>query len=208
MKRILRKIVIRLSILLFAVFILQPVDGFAGDDDKKEKRARKDSIQNARNLSPHKATLWALLPGGGQIYNHKYWKLPIVYTGFAVIGYFIIQNRDYYILYNDAYICSAKDDAEGDGFTCEDPLALKYSTSDLLIYRDFYRRNVELSFILGGLWYILQMLDATVDAHLSHWEVNENLSVGVEPVFQPVIRNMAMPASPTSFNGLKVSFKF
>lgn len=208
MKIILRKIVPKLVVLLVVFFVFQPVDGFADKEEKAVKRARKDSVRNARNLSPHKATLWALIPGAGQVYNRKYWKLPIVYAGFAVIGYFVLQNREYYLEYNNAYICSAKDDEEGDDFTCTDPLGAKYSTADLLTYRDYYRRNVELSIILGAVWYLLQMLDATVDAHLSHWNVNENLSVDVEPVFQPVLKNVVPVSQTTSFNGLKVSFRF
>lgn len=187
--------------------MLSPQHGYADGKDKIERKARRDSINKSRNLSPHKATLWALLPGGGQIYNHKYWKLPIVYAGFAVIGYFIISNRDYYIEYNDAYICSANLDEDPD-YPCDDPLAIKYSTTDLQSYKEYYRRNTELSIIVGVLWYALQILDATVDAHLSHWEVNDNLSVDVQPVIQPIMPRITMPSQQHGYNGIKIAFKF
>tara|TARA_B100001971_G_C18176139_1_gene530027 strand:- start:1094 stop:1303 length:210 start_codon:yes stop_codon:yes gene_type:complete len=69
---------------------------------------------------------------------------------------------------------------------------------------------MELSFILMGVWYILQILDATVDAHLYYWEVNENLSVKVEPVFQQSITPtpLMLPHNNINHNGLKLTVKF
>lgn len=155
--------------------------------------------------SPKKATYLALVPGLGQIYNKKYWKLPIVYAGFGVTGYFAFSNRSLYLDYNEAYKCSVNL-----GEDCTNVLAEKYTSDELSTIRDYYRRNMELSYIIMGAWYILQILDASVDAHLYYWEVDENLSVDIQPVIQPV--NMYQQSLPTqnnaSFNGIKVSFKF
>lgn len=189
---------------MFPVFVLQGQDTVAVKKVKKEKKAKRVVTPK----DPHKATLWALLPGGGQIYNRKYWKLPIVYAGFGVTTYFIISNRNEYIKFNDAYICSAKEDDSDGNFTCEDPLGAKYSTADLQSYRDYYRRNLELSFIATALWYILQMLDATVDAHLTHWDVNEDLRVGVEPVLNNVVPIYHLPMKQAGYNGLRITMKF
>lgn len=196
-------------VLVFVALALQPSDALAVEkgEDKVQRKARKDSVLRARNLSPHKASLWAMIPGAGQIYNRKYWKLPIVYGGFAVIGYFVLDNRSYYLKYNDAYICSSKEDNE-EGYICEDPLTDKYSTSDLQQIKDYYRRNTELSIIVGALWYILTIVDATVDAHLSHWEVNDNLTVDLEPVIQPIMPKIAMPTQQSGYNGLKIAVRF
>lgn len=154
--------------------------------------------------SPKKATYWSLIPGAGQIYNKKYWKLPIVYTGFGVIGYFAVTNRNEYLKYHDAYICSA---TLGD--ECTNELAQKYNTEDLKTIRDYYRRNTELSFIAGAAWYILQMLDAVVDAHLYYWNVNDDISLKVEPVIAPVIiPQNGLQTSESSMNGIKVTVKF
>ena len=155
--------------------------------------------------SPKKATYLALVPGLGQIYNKKYWKLPIVYAGFAVSGYFAFWNKGEYLKYNEAYICKAND-PEG----CENELAIKYETDQLKSARDYYRRNMELSFIVMGVWYILQILDATVDAHLYHWEVNENLSVRAEPVFQQLPSQIPqiIPGNNVNHNGLKITVNF
>ncbi len=149
------------------------------------------------------ATYWALLPGAGQVYNKRYWKLPIVYAGFGISGYFAFAYRKEYLIFNEAYTCSV---LEGDD--CTNELADKYSSEDLKSYKDFYRRNMELSFIIMAGWYVLQILDASVDAHLYYWEINEDLSVDLQPVIQPPIKSMNLMGQEQSFNGIKVSFKF
>lgn len=151
--------------------------------------------------SPHKATLWSLIPGGGQIYNKKYWKLPIVYAGFVVTGYFAVANRQEYLKFSDAYICKVNATADD---PCTDPLAAKYTSSQLVTIRDGYRRNMELSYILMGAWYLLQMLDATVDAHLYHWDVTDDISLEWEPVVQPFQANHYMPPH----QGIRIAINF
>jgi hypothetical protein len=192
-------------LVMASLVVLQPQAGYA-QKKEKVKKDRADSSSMGKH-SPHKATLWALLPGAGQVYNKKYWKLPIVYAGFAVTGYFVISNRQEYLKYRNAYACSVQDDQD-ENFTCEDPLAERYSSTDLQTIRDYYRRNLELSFIFMGLWYVLQILDATVDAHLFHWDVNEDLNVRLDPIIQPRPQTIPLPNQPAGYNGLKVSFKF
>lgn len=208
MKLIFGKSLLWVFILVFSALMLNTVDTYAGEKERKQRKDRKDSVMRARNLSPHKASLWAILPGAGQIYNRKYWKISLVYVGFAVIGYIALDNRNMYLKYNDAYICSVQADEDPD-FTCEDPLFLKYpNTSDLLQIKDLYRRNTELTVIVGALWYILTIVDATVDAHLSHWEVNDNLSVDIQPVLQPIMPSISMSARNSGYNGIKIAISF
>jgi len=175
--------------------------------------------------SPKKATYLALIPGAGQIYNKKYWKLPIVYSGFAVIGYFAVTNRSEYLKYNEAYICTLNGeennlvtnyDSSQDAFIsdintkCCSDLARKYTNEQLKSARDYYRRNMELSYIILVAWYGLQILDATVDAHLYNWEVNENLSLRVEPTIQQIPSQVQqiIPGSSLNLNGFKVTVSF
>ncbi len=167
-----------------------------------------DSIDVKPLHSPKKATLLALIPGAGQIYNKKYWKLPIVYAGFGVTTYFAITNGKEYSKYNSAFVCSSKADDPDDPIECSDELAQKYSTDELKSIRDYYRRNMELSYIFMGVWYILQILDATVDAHLYYWEVDENISVEWQPQFQLQPSNMALPQAQNSYNGLSIRVNF
>lgn len=161
---------------------------------------------------PKVATWLGFVPGLGQVYNKKFWKLPIVYAGFAVTGYFAISNRNEYRKFADAYSCKISEDPDDPATICEDPLAQKYTADALKSNRDYYRRNMELSFVIMGIWYILQILDATVDAHLHNWEVDENLSVRVQPVFSPQFipaqKVNTVPPFQAGMNGVSVTFNF
>lgn len=196
MKHLLNRVLLYAAILTISVCLTSEV--YAQDNVKTD--STKVVIH-----SPKKATYLSLIPGLGQIYNKKYWKLPIVYAGFAATGYFAITHRSEYLKYNKAYICILNDPDN-----CDNELALKYDSDKLKSARDYYRRNMELSFILMGAWYILQILDATVDAHLYYWEVNENLSVRVGPVIQqlPVQTPQFVPGNSINHNGLKITAKF
>ena len=188
-------VIITISVLLIVMTI--PVDVYT-------QETQSDSVI-VRTHSPKKATWLSLIPGAGQIYNKKYWKLPIVYAGFGVTGYFGFWNRNNYKTYNDAYVCLVNL-----GDECENELALKYDENQLKTLRDYYRRNMELSFILMGVWYIIQILDATVDAHLYYWEVDDNLRVKVEPMIQQPVPMVHpdIPMSSISHNGFKISVNF
>ncbi|HJN06227.1 MAG TPA: DUF5683 domain-containing protein [Bacteroidales bacterium] len=217
MKKLINRVLSCLAILAISVCLTTEIYG--------QKIDKKDSTVVVKH-SPRKATLLALVPGLGQIYNKKYWKLPIVYAGFAATGYFAIWNRGEYLKYNNAYIANINNtnnilvvryDPEKGVYVSnlnerltENELADKYDSDQLQSFRDYYRRNMELSFILMGVWYILQILDATVDAHLYYWEVNENLSVKVEPVFQQSITPtpLMLPHNNINHNGLKLTVKF
>ncbi len=153
---------------------------------------------------PKKASLMAIVPGLGQIYNHKYWKLPIVYAGFGVIGYFAVTNTRYYRDFRDAYNYKlAHPECTLDNPDCDYPLAQKYSATTLQYIRDYYRRNMQLSYIIGGAWYLLQIIDANVDAHLSHWNISDNLSLDVSPVYRPV----PQPGQP-AWQGVQLRLNF
>lgn len=129
--------------------------------------------------SPTRAAIYsAVLPGLGQGYNKKYWKIPIIYAGFGVITYFIVSNASEYNNYKDAYNYVASGDSTG----TDNELVGKYDESQLLDGKNYYRRNMELSYIIGGLWYILNIIDASVDAHFFDYDISEDLSIRVDPV--------------------------
>ncbi|MBN1199421.1 MAG: hypothetical protein JXA23_08735 [Bacteroidales bacterium] len=149
--------------------------------------------------SPRKATIFsAVLPGLGQIYNHKYWKLPIIYAGFGVMEYFIYTNTDNYLDYRSAYIESKNGNLNGNYAE----LVNKYSQEDLLNYAEYYHRNLEISILITALWYVLNIIDATVDAHLYTYNINENLSFQVTPdLLLPARTNQLQP-------GVKLCIRF
>lgn len=130
--------------------------------------------------SPHRATIYSMiLPGLGQAYNRKYWKIPIVYAGFGTMYYFIQFNNKEYQLFKDAYD-HASQNPDGTETPVNEYEAL-YDVDFLRSARNYYRRNRDLSYILTGVWYLLNVIDATVDAHLFTWEVDEDLTLRIEP---------------------------
>ena len=150
---------------------------------KQDRPVETVTVKN-RKHSPKTATWLALIPSAGQAYNHKYWKMPIVYAGFGATCYFAISNRDSYRLYKDAYDYKmeiktdvsdkAKDEAE------------KYTADNLITLRDYYRGNMELCWILTAAWYIVQIIDANVDAHFFYYDINDDLTLHVEPQFNTI----------------------
>jgi hypothetical protein len=135
--------------------------------------------------SPTKALMFALvLPGLGQAYNEKYYKIPIVWAALGAAGYAISYNTRKYEEYSINYIND------------------KNTTTET--YLKYGRRNMELSYIVAFVVYGLQILDAYVDANLYSWDVNENLSMGISPSLQP----MMVPDSRIGYSGgLTCSFK-
>jgi hypothetical protein len=137
--------------------------------------SKHDSV--VEKHSPTKATLLStFLPGAGQYYNKKYWKIPIIYAGIAGLGYLVHFNNKYYQDYKTAY--GYRIDADS---TTIDQYVDIYSTEDLKTLKDFYRRNRDLSYIGLGLIYVLNILDADVDAHLFYFNVDDDLSLHVQP---------------------------
>jgi len=162
-----------LRIILIATLFLQlfivPVFG----QDTLAAKPKKDKEAWKEDHIPFKATILStVLPGSGQIYNHKYWKAPIVWAGIGISVYFIVDNNKNYNHYKDAYLLSL------DG---NNPYEGQYSSSQLLSITDQYRRWRDLSFIAAGLIYFLNIMDATVDGYLVKFDVSEDLSMGIRP---------------------------
>ncbi len=140
------------------------------------------SKNNKQVHSPHKATMYsAVVPGLGQIYNEKYWKLPIIYGLTGVFIYAFDFNNNQYNKYKNAF---AEFDTgkitEFEGYTDKDII---------LRLKDNYRRNRDLNVIaLAGI-YMLNIIDATVDAHLFDYDISEDLSLNIQPSLTRSIDN-------------------
>ncbi|MEZ4755438.1 MAG: DUF5683 domain-containing protein [Flavobacteriales bacterium] len=147
---------------------------------QEPKRAElRDTLDWRQRHSPHKATLLsAVLPGAGQIYNRKYWKAPIAWLGLGTCVYFIQENTREYRRYKDAYIALV----DGDASTI-DEFNGQFSPSQVLEVTDTYRRWRDLSYIAFGLVYMLNVVDATVDAHFVRFDVGSDLSLRAAPAF-------------------------
>ena len=160
---------------------------------------------------PNKATWSAIVfPGGGQIYNHKYWKLPIVYGGFLGCAYALNWNNQMYSDYSQAYLDIMDDDPGTASY--EDFLPPRYNVEANKDYlkrvfknrKDNYRRQRDMSIFCFIGVYLLSVIDAYVDAELSNFDISEDLTVQVRPNIidshQHTLRNQAY--------GLQCSFSF
>ncbi len=161
------------------VIALLPVKGaFADTIPEKQPTPFLYGIQTEH--SPRRAAiLSAVLPGTGQAYNRKYWKMPIVYAAGITGGYMIHTNAREWRRFRQAFIYRNDDNPDT---VDEFPV---YSSQQLQVFRDNYRRNLELSVILTTAFYLLQILDATVDAHLFDFDVTNQLTLSGRPTVIP-----------------------
>lgn len=124
------------------------------------------------------ALLAATMPGLGQVYNKRYWKVPLAVGGFVIFASLIDFNQVRFARFRDALALAA----DGNENTISpDPLLSRLSIEQLRRGRDFYRRSRDYNFILTLGWYGLTMADAVVDAHLMTFDVDANLAGKVMP---------------------------
>ena len=152
-------------------------------DSSKDGNQKKVRVYN-----PKKAALYsAILPGLGQIYNRKYWKLPIVYGALGISGGIFFYNLTNYKDTRFAY--KAKYNAAQTGATAADSAQLllikpnlqRYSAETLRYWRDQYRRDIDYSALFFIILWGLNVVDAAVDAHLKAFDVSPDLSLKIRP---------------------------
>jgi hypothetical protein len=170
----------------------------------QEINVAKDTLQKTtkiekKKISPKKATIYAaLIPGLGQAYNGKYWKLPIVYGGYVGLVYIFGWNNNNYNDYSQAYRTIAKytsttgmpavDRTYLDNFiknpsiNLDNPSHFSYVTTSLKSGKDFYRRNRDMTIIGIAALHILSIIDASVDANLSDFDISDDLSMKIGPI--------------------------
>ena len=171
-KRIIEKAWRTSLVLLFvfmAAFKTNAQETGVKDTTVIDESYKKDSAYQ----SPRKAAVFsAILPGLGQVYNKRYWKVPIVYAGFGTFAFLIQFNQKGYNKWKQAYIDFPDYDLEYDF-----PLTLDQIDRT----KNSYKRYRDLSIIGTAGFYLLQIIDATVDAYLFDWDVSEDISLKIEP---------------------------
>ncbi len=137
----------------------------------------KDTLDWRQRHAPRKAALFsAVVPGAGQIYNRRYWKAPIVWAGLGTCVWFIQDNNREYQRYRTAYLALVDDDpATTDEFNGQ------YSPDQVREVMNTYRQWRDLSYLITGLVYMLNVVDASVDAHFVRFDVSPDLSLGIGP---------------------------
>ena len=162
-----------------------------------------------------KRAMWLsiVLPGAGQIYNRKYWKLPIIYGGFVGCAYAMRWNNQMYHDYSQAYMDLMDDDPKTESYNQFMHLGAKITDANITRYqelfrkrKDRYRRWRDLSFFVMVGVYALSVVDAYVDASLSEFDISDDLSLEVSPAVMgnPAATN---PYKPTGI-GLQCSLTF
>ena len=188
-----------LFIYILILFIALSSSAFSQKRTKPlDSTAFQKSLQ-VKKHSPLKATIYsAILPGLGQIYNKKYWKVPIIYGTIGALGYLANDYNNKYQKYLDAYIAKTDKDETTNTNINLDEKTIGY-------YKDRYRRNRDLFYILMGLAYVLNIVDASVDAHFFDFDVSEDLSLQLDPTLLNTapIKNVQQPIL-----GLRCSISF
>jgi hypothetical protein len=182
---------------LFLILLFLSVGKVNGQILETDTTLTTEVSEQAEKIhSPKKAAIFsAVLPGLGQAYNKKYWKIPIVYAGFGAIGYFIGWNNNNYQTLKLAY----SDFTDGDDSTnsyldlegskyydLESPSGQNEFKTALNKQQEYYRRNRDLLIISIVGFYGLNIIDASVDAHLFDFDISEDLTFD----WQPALRNV------------------
>jgi hypothetical protein len=194
MKHVFIVIAIILTIPTLAVsqqkdtLIVKDSTGKVVASSKVKKGWWRDSA-GKRTFEPRKAAIYsAIMPGLGQIYNKKYWKVPIAWTAVGIPIYTFFDNKRWYNRLRYALKVGemdTNDPSYGESLDKVDSKLQKFviqRRSDVLLnWRNDYRRNMDYSILFTLLFWGLNVVDATVDAHLKGFNVNDNLTMQVKP---------------------------
>ncbi len=188
-----------LTTLFITLFLLvNPIFSQKKDSFIKVKDTVAVSANLYNPLSPAKAAFYsAVLPGLGQAYNKKYWKVPIVYAALGSSIYFYSANNDLYKKYRAAYKLRINDKPDNyDGLNGNPYL----STDALINAQKSYKKNRDLSLLVTVGLYILQIVEASTNAHLLQHNVDNNLSISPKLIQQS--------ATEKAIVGAAINFKF
>lgn len=139
------------------------------------KKSKKQIYKGPRTAS----ILSIIVPGGGQVYNKKYWKVPIIYAGLGGLGYLFYIHHSDYSYFSDNLAAIYDNDASTENVT-------PYSTEQLVSLKDGSKKLRDFSLVGVIAVYLLQIMDANVDAHLKTFDVSDDLSIRLDPFHQRI----------------------
>jgi len=153
------------------------------DTIQQHNKKVQDTVKKVKSIASKAALRSAILPGLGQIYNKKYWKLPLVYGAIAIPVSLFSYNKTWYDRTRFAYqVRSSQDTAN----YAQIWRSLKpISTESLKRYRNEFRKSMDLSVLYFLLAWGLNVVDATVDGHLRTFDISNDLSMEVKPYIPP-----------------------
>lgn len=158
----------------------------------------EDSVKK-RKHSPKLAMLMStVIPGLGQAYNKKYWKIPVVYAGLGVLGYLSYRNTNYYNNFKDAY---SELYNSGNQDSTIHLYGVDYSLSGLEAGKNYYRRYRDMYSIFTVGFYLLNIIDANVDANLYDFDISDDISLKISPASEET-----QMAGPVPVLKLRITF--
>ena len=172
--------------IILAIFLLSSFYCYSQKDTTnvvvKDKKINSNNIYNP--LSPSKAAFYsAVFPGGGQAYNKKYWKVPLAWAAVGIPTYFYLNNNSEYKRYREAY--KLRKTGLVDEFTLEDGTEL-ISLTGLERAQKTLRGNRDLSLLVVIIGYVLQIVEASVNAHLLQFDASDNITVNPTIMSNPI----------------------
>ena len=182
-------------IIISFLFFFQFASGQDSTSASKASVVQADTFYTKRKAN--RAALYsAILPGAGQVLNRKYWKPPIIYAGFIALGLSIDFNNRNYQTFKKAYLYRV----DGDSTTVDAYEKIYPDANALLVRKDYYRRTRDLMWIITSGVYLLNIIDAYVDAQLSDFDISDNLSLNAQPGIQFANDNSPVPSLALSFS--------
>ena len=187
----------------------------AQDSSKLASLTQAKPVRKKRNWATWrpdtKRAMWLalVLPGAGQIYNRKYWKLPFIYGGFVGCTYAITWNNQMYHDYSQAYMDIMDDDPNTQSYNQFLHLGAQINESNIERYKEIFRKRKDKyrrwrdlgTFVMIGI-YAFSVIDAYVDASLSEFDISDDLSLRIEPT---MLNNGNKTANPLRSGSLGVS---
>ena len=133
----------------------------------------KLSFTQSNEITPKEVAIYSsIIPGSGQFINKKFWKIPIIYTCIGTCIYFASDNNKKYKIYKDEFLNRQNN-------SISNPELTNISSQDLIVLKDYYRRNRDVSYLFLALSYLINVIDSSVDRHLMTFDVNEDLSMSI-----------------------------
>ncbi|MCQ2264193.1 MAG: DUF5683 domain-containing protein [Bacteroidales bacterium] len=170
---------------------------YVSADQPVETIHTTDSVLQKKHSPKIAIALSAVLPGAGQVYNKKAWKIPIIYGCLGASCYFIYDFSKKMSLYRTEYRCRMQE-----GFGIPNPELATFDDETVLSMKKTYTRYMEIAIAATGIIYMLNIIDAAVDAHLFYFDISDDLSMHFAPYFEPGV------LAGHSYAGISIALKW
>ena len=181
----------KFTLLCTFLVVLIATNNFA--QSKPEVKSLSDTTKKVRSIAAKAAIRSAILPGLGQIYNKKYWKLPLVYGALAIPVSTFKYNSDWYTKTRFAYTVRVTNDTANFKNIARELQPI--STEALRTYRNSFRKNMDFSVLGLLLMWGLNVVDATVDGHLRTFNISDDLTMSIKPSTRNLQQGFGMTAT-------------